>query len=126
MYSHLESKLLRPLAVLALGVAFVVAALITFNSGVLGDGGDSSLRSEEAIDASAGAAPEQAAASEPAAPPETPSQTAPATEKTYEVQDGDSFYSISRKFNTSIAEIQQMNPNLDPSNLSPGTKIVVP
>lgn len=122
MYSRMEAQIIRTLAVAALAAAFLAAALITFDSGILGGGSSGSAGPDDGIDATASAAPAEA----PAPVGETPGQTTPASDKTYVVQDGDSFYTIARKYDTTIAEIQQLNPNVDPQNLSAGTRLVVP
>ncbi|MBE0429179.1 MAG: LysM peptidoglycan-binding domain-containing protein [Thermoleophilia bacterium] len=128
------------MAVLALAVSVVVLASISFDSGVIGGSGGIPSGAGAAAETREGgdlpdAAGEEAPAAEPAAgdpgAPEPPrdedsSGREPEVEKTYVIQDGDSFYSISSKFDTTIAEIQQLNPNLDPSNLTPGTRIIVP
>jgi LysM repeat protein len=122
MDPRLESQVIKTLAVVALAAAFLAAAVITFNSGVFGGGAGGATGSEEALDAAVSASPAEAAGGE--------ADEAPAAETTsnkkYTVQEGDSFYTISRQFNTSISEIQQLNPNLDPSNLTPGTTVIVP
>lgn len=123
MYVQSETQILKALAVIALSAAIITAAFITSSSGILDGGAEGAAVSAGAIDAQAeGAGTEAAPPAEEAAAAET--ATTPA--KTYVVQDGDSFYTISRKFNTTISEIQQMNPNLDPSNLTPGTSVAVP
>lgn len=54
------------------------------------------------------------------------SPTSTTATKTYTVQNGDTFYSLARKFSTTIANIQKLNPGIDPQNLKPGVKITVP
>jgi len=44
----------------------------------------------------------------------------------YTIKQGDSLYSISKKFNTTINRIIAANPNINPNNLSIGSKIIVP
>lgn len=129
MYLQAEAQILRALAVIALAAALLVGTLITFNSGILGRAGGSAGAKEGAVAMPAAAAPAAAGQEAPAqaqANEEAPAQATPSESKTYEVQDGDSFFSISRKLNIDIAEITKLNPNLDPSNLKPGTKIAVP
>lgn len=119
-----EDKIIRGLAVAALAAALAAVALIAVNSGVIKLKKDTSSTGQEAIASPAAAA--TAAAGQPGAAEPAASGSAPADVKSYTVQEGDSFFTISRKLNISIAEIQQKNPNLDPSNLVPGTKINIP
>lgn len=129
-----EAQTLRTLAVAGLATALLVSAYIFFNSGVTG-GAAGPAPAEQQLDAAAPAAPAGTAASDAAdagittAPDGTTTSTTATTARsgnTYTVQSGDSFYTIARKYNTSIAEIQQLNPELDPSNLSTGTAVNVP
>ena len=46
--------------------------------------------------------------------------------RTYTVQPGDSIYSIARRFNTSVADILQLNPGLNPDRLFVGQQIRIP
>lgn len=117
--THLEASILRILAIIALAAAFMVAVLITYNSGVIGGSGSGSVAGDEKP---AGEPAGESSATPSGNEPSEPS----ASGKTYVVQDGDSFYSIARKFNTSISEIQKLNPNVDPQNLTTGTKLNVP
>ena len=56
----------------------------------------------------------------------TATPTSAAAGNTYVIQSGDSFYSLARKFNTTIADIQTLNPGIDPQSLKPGVRITVP
>ncbi|MEK7817493.1 MAG: LysM domain-containing protein [Actinomycetota bacterium] len=115
--TQLESSLIRILAIIALTAAVVAAIIITYNSGIIGGSGSSS--SSEQGEQAAGQAEQSPGAGEDTA-------GAAQTGKTYVVQDGDSFYSIARKFNTSISDIQKLNQNVDPQNLTSGTRLNVP
>ena len=115
----MESSLIRVLAVIALTAAVVAGVIITYNSGVLGGSNNGNVSVQ---DGQAGGQEEQPAG---AGAGEGPGGTVQSG-KTYVVQDGDSFYSIARKFNTSISEIQKLNPNVDPQNLTSGTRLNVP
>lgn len=129
MHLQAEAQILRALAVIALAAAILVAAFISLSSGIVGGAEGSSTPVEETITAPAGAAPENPGQEAPApasAEEGDPASEASSNSNTYEVQDGDSFFSISRKLNIDIAEITKLNPNLDPSNLKPGTRITVP
>lgn len=44
----------------------------------------------------------------------------------YIIQAGDTYSTIATQFNTTVNAIQYANPNLDPSNLSIGTNLIVP
>ncbi|MBI5869422.1 MAG: LysM peptidoglycan-binding domain-containing protein [Actinobacteria bacterium] len=119
MFSQYEPIILRSLAVIALAAAFLFVAIITFNSGILGGNGSSSSESVEVLDSASAAVPAESRV-EPAA-------TTPTTgTRTHVVADGDSFYSIARKYDVTISEIQQLNPNVDPQNLTSGLRITIP
>lgn len=127
-----ETNVMRVLGVSALALAFTVTIAITVNSGVLGD--DSGGTVEPApVPAAAETVPE-AAPEQTEAPAEAPAGQAPAEEtspitletQTYVIEGGDSFFSIATKFNTTIDELQRLNPEVNPQNLSPGTELVVP
>ncbi len=45
---------------------------------------------------------------------------------TYVVQNGDTFYSIAQKYNTTIATIKELNPGVNPQQLHAGLKLTVP
>lgn len=114
MYSLVEPKILRTLGVVALAAAFMAAAIITFNSGILGGGSSGSV---EVLDSASGVPIESQV---------SPSTTATTGTRKHVVADGDSFYTIARKYNVSISEIQQLNPNIDPQNLTAGLTISIP
>ncbi|GBE57547.1 membrane-bound lytic murein transglycosylase D [bacterium BMS3Abin01] len=111
---------LRTLAVLALIAASIIAVMITTNSGIIGTGGDQTAGPDQATVATTGAA----AAESPGQALDT--DTTAGDQKTYEVKSGDSFASIAVEYNTSIARIVELNPNVNPQNLKPGTLLVVP
>lgn len=138
MFPLTEAQILRTMAVACLAVALLVSAFILFNSGIIG-GSPSPSGAVEPLDAAAGAAPApettttptQAAGAATIAAEASPAATVATTAttpsgNTYIVQSGDSFYTIARKYNTSIAQIQQLNPDLDTSNLATGTSVNVP
>ncbi len=52
--------------------------------------------------------------------------TSTTSTRTYVVQDGDTFYSIAQKFNTTIATIKELNPSVNPQQLHSGLKLMVP
>ena len=54
-----------------------------------------------------------------------PTSTQNVTEQTYTVKSGDTLYSISRKYNTTVSELINRN-NLKTSNLSIGQELIIP
>lgn len=116
--SGLEHNVIRALAVIALVVAAMIAAYITFNSGIF-EGSDSATD----VDVTTVSTVEEAAGDTNA---DTPAVTETTEQNTYEIQPNDSFATIAEQYNTSIARIVELNPNLDPQNLKPGTVINVP
>ncbi len=116
MYSRYEPKIIKSLAITGLAAAFLFAIFVTFNSGVLGGGKNSSADTTGAIGSSTAAADQGA----------QPAKTATTGTRSHIVADGDSFYSIARKYNVTIAEISQLNPNVDPQNLTSGTRLTIP
>ncbi len=63
----------------------------------------------------------------PVVPPQvdTAPPVVPAAQE-YVIQRGDSFYTIGKKLNVSMKAIQEANPNVNPSKLQIGQKIVIP
>lgn len=123
MYSPLEGQIVRSLAVIALAAAVLTAGIITINSGMFGGGAGKSAGASDTVGAGAGTT---TAGSEAASETPSTTTTTPGSSRSHVVEAGDSFYTISRKYDTSIAAIQQLNPNLDPSNLTPGTRVSIP
>jgi lysostaphin len=117
--SSIESTVIRVLAVLALVTAAATAVIITNSSGILG-GDESAAVADQTTAAQTAPSPEEAL-DQPAA-----EGTATTAGNTYEVKPGDSFASIAAEYNTSIARIVELNPNVNPQNLKPGTVIKVP
>jgi LysM repeat protein len=98
---------------LAAPVAFFVAAtvlIILVESGLNGGG-------------SAATTSPPSAASTPTTTAGT--TTAPKKKRIYRVRRGDTLESIAAKFNTTVDDLLQLNPNVDPLALSPGQKIRV-
>jgi LysM repeat protein len=72
--------------------------------------------------------PVEATAPPAAVPPATeisPPAAPPATQE-YVVARGDTFYSIAKKFGTTMRAIQDANPNVQPTKLQPGQKLQIP
>jgi LysM repeat protein len=99
------ARFLAPLAVVAVAVAFY--AVLNHN---LSDSGPTSAPPASQRDAS-----------------QTTKSTTKASKKrkrkTYVVKSGDTPSSIAEKTGVPLAEIQRLNPDLDPQLLAPGTKI---
>jgi LysM repeat protein len=55
-----------------------------------------------------------------------PPVTCPAGTKPYIVQAGDTYYSLARKFNTTVEAITAANPGVNPNNLQIGQTICIP
>lgn len=118
MNFQIESIVLRVMAVLALATAIVVMGTITSRSGLIGGKADvDPAGGTETVTAGAGTE-ESTGESEEAA-------QVTATRK-HIVEDGDSFYSIARKYNVSIDEIKRLNPDLDVQHLTPGLSVAIP
>jgi LysM repeat protein len=64
--------------------------------------------------------------SEPTPTPAAKSTKSTSGIKKYVVQSGDSWSSIAAQFNTSITDLQALNPELSSTTLVVGVKIVVP
>jgi len=124
MFPLYEYRVMKGLAVAGFVLAFVVASMILFDSGVLG-GGSATSDSAIASDSAAASTTADAAGAEATAADQAAS-TATTGTRTHIVADGDSFYSIAKKYNVTISEISQLNPNVDPQNLTAGTKLVIP
>jgi len=116
LYWFYEYKVIKYLAVGGFVLALIVALIITFNSGILG-GGSSASVAAETTGTDTVATPADSAA---------PAATATTGTRSHIVADGDSFSSIARQYDVTISEIQQLNPNINPQNLTPGTKLVIP
>ncbi len=123
-----EAIFLRGLAVVALVAALAATVFISVSSGLIGGSGsqgiDSSAQAAPAAAQAGGQANSQADANAAGGRQQNGATTT--SGQTYTVQDGDSFYSIARKYNTTISEIQKRNPNVDPQNLHSGLTLNVP
>lgn len=120
--SGLEANIIKMLALVSLIVAAIVAGYITVNSGIFGGTAADAGADVSTVSTIAGEAEQPAGEAAPA--PET--ATTATTPNTYEIKPNDSFATIAEQYNTSIARIVELNPNLDPQNLKPGTVINVP
>lgn len=126
-----EATIMRALAVIALAAAFIVTIVIAVNAGIVGGDGAGDSREMNGSAVAPEAAPEAepaAGGQDAAAPAGEAGETEPITleTETYIVQDGDSFFSIASKYNTTIDELLRLNPTVNPQNLKPGTELAVP
>ena len=56
----------------------------------------------------------------------TPAPTATPEEVTYEVQEGDTFFDIAEQFDVTTDELQEANPDADPTGLQIGEILIIP
>ncbi len=119
---------MRFLAVLGLAGALLAVGVLAINAGVLGDGSGAAVTVMTAAAGDSGGGTAESASSGSVIGASQGQQAGASTTagKTYVVQDGDTFYSIARKFNATISDIQKLNPNIDPQNLTTGVKLIVP
>jgi LysM repeat protein len=54
---------------------------------------------------------------------ESATTTAPSERRVYRVRRGDTLESIAEKFDTTVDDLLQLNPDIDPLALSPGQRI---
>jgi LysM repeat protein len=62
----------------------------------------------------------------PTQPVVEPTATAPTGQQEYAIQKGDTFSTIAPKFNVTVKALQAANPNVDPTKLQIGKKIIIP
>jgi LysM repeat protein len=55
-----------------------------------------------------------------------PSGACPPGSEVYTIQPGDTFYQLARRFNTGISTLVELNPGINPNNLSVGQQICIP
>lgn len=110
-----SSRAGRSVARLAVPAVFLVAVLVVivllFQSGVLGG---------ETADTPVSPSPKASATKSGSATP------AASATKVYVVKSGDTLSGIADKFNTSIGELETLNPKVSTTTLVVGTKIKVP
>jgi LysM repeat protein len=46
--------------------------------------------------------------------------------ETYTIESGDTLFGIAEDFNTTVDEIIELNPGIEPDNLTPGDELIVP
>ncbi|MFW5976398.1 MAG: LysM peptidoglycan-binding domain-containing protein [Bacillota bacterium] len=59
-------------------------------------------------------------------PVATPPTDCPENTRNYTIQAGDTFYSIANRFNTTVGELQELNPDVNPDSLLIGQNICFP
>lgn len=122
---------------IAAPVAFLVAVIVVvsllFQSFAGGGGDQSEVKPTPKASKSATKSAKPSAkpsATKSAKPSASPSGSASATPsgvtKVYVVKTGDTLTAIAVRFETSVAEIEDLNPNADLTTLQPGQKITVP
>lgn len=112
--SQSQSAIPRTLAVLGLAVATMVLVMVAMNSGLLGGAGNAVSDVNESDIIASGET-------------ETVAAVVTTGSRSYTVQSGDTLDEIARKHDTSIDVIVDMNPGIvDPYNLMPGTRVMVP
>ena len=138
-----EATIARVLAVIGLAAAIITVGMLARSSGVFGGSPDqvlttattspaaaqtptTSTGSFSAMDSSGSASGSDASTSSASVSSGDTTATTTTAGNTYVVQNGDTFYSVAHKFNTTIANIQKLNPGIDPQNLKPGVTISVP
>jgi len=66
----------------------------------------------------------------PTRPPERPQPepgaVVPARSRTHTIRKGDTLFSLSRRYNVSVAQLQRVNSRVQPNNLQIGQRIVIP
>ncbi len=137
-----EATIARVLAVIGLAAAIITVGMLARSSGVFGGTPDqvlttttspaaapaatTSTGSFSAMDSSGSASSNDTSTSSASDSPGDSTTSTTTAGNTYVVQNGDTFYSIAHKFKTTIANIQKLNPGIDPQNLKPGVTITVP
>jgi serine-type D-Ala-D-Ala carboxypeptidase/endopeptidase (penicillin-binding protein 4) len=58
--------------------------------------------------------------------PAEPARPAPAAQRTHRVSSGETLDGIARRYGTTVAEIQRLNPNVEPRRIRPGQAIRIP
>jgi LysM repeat protein len=107
-------------------VAVIVVVSLAFQSGVVG--GDGEKKVAKPIPKgrkSATKSPRPSSSAKPSAKPTT-TPTATGATRSYTVKPGDTLSGIAARFDTSVAEIERLNPDADLTTLQPGQKLIVP
>ncbi|MFW6034838.1 MAG: LysM peptidoglycan-binding domain-containing protein [Halothermotrichaceae bacterium] len=50
----------------------------------------------------------------------------PANTQPYTIQQGDTYFKIARRYNTTVIALRRTNPDVDPRNLKVGQQICIP
>jgi LysM repeat protein len=130
METGLEMKILKLLAVVALIVAAVIGLFIVSESGIIGGKTANSGGNANEAPADTGrttqAEPEPANSTFSDEDQATGTQTATTAYEEYTVKENDSFATIAAAHNTTIAEIQELNPDANSNNLHVGDTLKLP
>ena len=119
MTSHRPSRWLGPLALLA-AVAAVFAVVSASTGDGDGDAGSTTASTQERRDAGGGGTSTGEDEEQTATAART---TTSPQRRTYTVRPGDTLALIAERTGVSVEELQELNPRLDPNNLTVGTKI---
>jgi LysM repeat protein len=121
MSSGSQARWLAPLALLAALLA--VALIVTSSTGEDTDDPPAAQQTEQ-TGTSTGEERAQDDGAEQEEDTTGTTATTPATEReTYTVQTGDTFGSIAEETGVSVAELQELNPTVDPQSLTVGQEI---
>lgn len=111
------ARLLAPVVFFA-----AVTLLVLIVQSSLDDGGGSSSPPAAVTVATGGSAGTETAAAETSeSEPATTEASGP--KQTYRVRSGDTLESIAARFDTTVADLLELNPNIDPLALRPNQKI---
>lgn len=132
MDSSLETRILKLLALGALIIAAVIGIFIVSDSGIINgsdsSGSESSVVSPETVSetVSQAATEEEASGDEATQETVTVDETQTTAFKEYTVKEGDSFATIAAENSTTIADIQELNPEVNSNNMHVGDILKLP
>jgi LysM repeat protein len=103
-------------------VAVIVVVSVAFQSGVVGgDDGKKGVKPAAKVTKTATKSPKPSASGTKSTTPTTTGDT-----RSYTVKPGDTMSGIAARFDTSVAEVERLNPDADLTTLQPGQKLIVP
>jgi LysM repeat protein len=111
-YARSPLRLLAPVALVAFGIALLM--IVSSSNG--GGGGNAPSASEQAKNQDLGSSTKKKSKRRRAANGGLPTRS-------YTVQKGDTLGSISEKTGIPVAKLQELNPQIDPQQLTTGQKI---
>ncbi len=97
-------RMLAPLALVVFGFLFLV---VLFDSSAEDDEGSSGASADQQLEEDGGGS----------------ADSQPSTKKRYRVESGDTLQSVADKTGVDVAEIERLNPDVDPQALAAGQKI---